>query len=219
MKRRLTYLAGLVATVVLLAACSTTQILSSWKGEVPANTTDKVLVFSLIAKSNAGIDYQDNFEDEVVLALKKAGVKAYSAYDTFGPSALKKMDKNELAKKINDGGYTGVLLLTFLDKDQHEEYVPPTTTTYAVPAGPVFYDPWFHPYYQCYNYYYDEVTTPGYWQTTTRYILEARLFNARDEKDAVYIGTTSTQDPDNTQQAATDFANTIIKDMKKKGVL
>lgn len=219
MKTRLTSIALTIAAVAVLASCSSTRIISSWKGNVPANTTDKVLVFSLIGKNANDIDFQDNFEDEVVVRLKNAGVEAYSAYDTFGPSALKKMDKNELAAKINKGGYTGVLLLSFLNKDQEENYTPPTTTVYAVPTGPAVYNPWFYPYYNCYNCYYDQVTTPGYWTTTTTYILEARLYNAQDENDAVYIGKTSTTNPEDAVQAAKDFASTIVTDMQDKGVI
>lgn len=218
MKTKFSYISGAIIAITLLVACSSTKLLSSWKGNIPENTTDKILVFSLIGKT-AGGTYQDGFEDAVVLHLKSAGVNAYSAYDIFGPSALKKSNKEELAKKIREDKYTGVLLLVFKDKDQTDEYVPPTTTTYAVPTGPVFYDPWFHPYFSCYNYYYDQITTPGYWTTTTTYILEARLYYAMDENDAIYVATTATQDPSDVQSAAKEFARTIIKDMKVKEII
>lgn len=219
MKSKLSLITGALFAVTMLTCCSSTQLLSSWKSDVPENTTEKVLVFSLIGKETAGLDYQDSFEDAVVNHLKSAKVNAYSAYDIFGPSALKKSNQEQLAKQIREGNYTGVMLLVFKDKDQSDEYVPPTTTTYAVPTGPVFYDPWFHPYYNCYNYYYDQVTTPGYWTTTTTYVLEARLFNCQDEKDAVYVATTATKDPSDPKSAAKEFAQTIIKDMKVKKII
>jgi len=219
MNKKLIYSAVALFATILLISCSSTKLLSSWKTDVPEGTTNKVLVFSLIGKKAANLEFQDSFEDAVVKHLKSVGVDAYSAYDVFGPNALKQGDKEYLAKKIREDKYTGILLLTYLDKDQQDEYVPPTTTTYAVPTGPVYYDPWFHPYFNCYNYYYDQVTTPGYWTTTTTYILEARLFNAMDEKDAVYVGTTSTKDPSDAQTAAKEFANTIISDMKTKAII
>ncbi|MCQ2350527.1 MAG: hypothetical protein MJ003_00955 [Paludibacteraceae bacterium] len=217
MKKTKFYSIGLIVTALLLAACSSTKLLSAWKGDVPAGTTDKMIVFSLIGK-NSDIQVQGSFENAIVAKLKANGVDAYSAYSVFGPSALKNMDKETLAKQIREKKFTGALLVVFLDKDQQETYVPPTTTTYAVPTGPVFYDPWFHPYFSCYNYYYDHVTTPGYWETTTTYILETRLFNCQDEKDAVYVATTATTDPSDIDEAEKEIASAVVKDMKDKGL-
>lgn len=204
-----------IAAALVLVACSSTRIISSWVGTVPSNTMNKVLVFSLVNKS----EIQDSFEDAIVADLKRHHVNAESAFDVFGPDALKKKDKEQLAASIRKGGYTGIMLISLLDKEQSEDYTPPTTTTYAVPVGPVYYDPWFYPYYRCYNYYYDQVTTPGYWTTTTTYIIEARLYNATDENDAVYVGKTATQDPSDAYQMSVDFANSITNDMVSKKLI
>ncbi len=173
-------------------------------------------MFSLLG--NKENNFQDVFEDAVVARLKAKKVDVYSAYDVYGPDALKKMDKEKLANDIRAKGFDGVMIITLLDREQDEEYVPPTTTTYAVPTGPAFYDPWFGPYYHYYNYYYDQVTTPGYWTETTHYILEARVFNAKDENDAVYIAKTDTKDPSDAVSMAGEFASTIVKDMASKGL-
>lgn len=217
MKNKLLKTFGVLLTVAVLVSCSSTRLLSSWAGQVPSDTMDKVLVISLLSKSDKTI--QDNFEDAVVASLNAHGAKAFSAFDIYGPDALKNKDKEEIAKSIREGGYKGVLLITLLDKEQNEEYTPPTTTTYAVPAGPVFYDPWFNPYFSCYNYYFDQVTTPGYWTTTTNYVLEARLYYAQDEKDAIYIAKTVTSDPSDAQTMSSEFAKTIVSDMLDKGLL
>lgn len=217
MKNKIFTSIAVLLSAMLLASCSSTRLISSWAGTVPSNTMDKVLVFSLLSKSDNKL--QDNFEDAIVANLNVHGAKSFSAFDIFGPDALKKQQKEDIAKAIRDGGYTGVLLITLLDKEQNEEYTPPTTTTYAVPTGPMFYDPWFHPYFTCYNYYFDQVTTPGYWTETTSYILEARLYNAQDENDAIYVAKTSTTDPSDAQTMSSEFAKTIVTDMKDKGLL
>ena len=216
MKNKLLSSLVILSTAFLLASCSSTRLLSSWAGTVPSNTMDKILVFSLLSQKDNSL--QDNFEDSIVASLNRNGAKAYSAYDIFGPDALKKKKGEELSKNIRENGFTGILLITLLDKEKNEDYTPPTTTTYAVPVGPVFYDPWFHPYFSCYNYYYDQVTTPGYWTETTSYILEARLYNAQDENDAIYIAKTSTTDPSDAHTMASEFAKTVVDDMRDKGL-
>lgn len=217
MRKNLTKILGVLLSLLLLVSCSSTRLLSSWAGDIPSNTMNKVLVFSLLQKKDN--TYQDNFEDAIVKDLNYHGAQAYSAFDIFGPDALKKKNKEDIAKTIRDAGFTGVMLITLLDKEQSEEYVPPTTTTYAVPVGPVFHDPWFNPYFNCYSYYYDQVSTPGYWTTTTNYILEVRLYNAQDENDAIYIAKTSTRDPSDAQTMALEFGKIIADDMKAKGLL
>lgn len=216
MKNKFLKIAVACSVIAVLAACSSTRLLTSWVGELPKNTGGKLLVFSLLG--NKGERFQDAFEDAVVARLKSKKVDVYSAYDVYGPDALKKMDKEKLANDIREKGFDGVMLITLLDKEQDEEYVPPTTTTYAVPTGPAFYDPWFGPYFHCYNYYYDQVTTPGYWKETDHYIMEARVFNAKDANDAVYIAKTDTTDPTDAVSMANEFASTIVKDMSKKGL-
>lgn len=217
MKNKILTSVAILLSAVLLASCSSTRLISSWSGTIAPNVMDKVIVFSLLSKSDNTI--QDNFEDAIVANLRSHGANAVSAFDTFGPDALKKADKDKVAKFVRDGRYTGVLVITLLDKQKNEDYVPPTTTTVAVPAGPAFIDPWFHPYYACYNYYYDQVTTPGYWTETTSYVLEARLFNAQDENDAIYIAKTVTTDPSDPQTMSAEFAKTVVSDMKSKGIL
>ena len=49
--------------------------------------------------------------------------------------------------------------------------------------------------------------------------MEARLFNAQDENDAIYIAKTVTTDPSDPQTMSAEFAKTVVKDMKDKGIL
>ena len=126
MKNKIFTSIAVLLSAMLLASCSSTRLISSWAGTVPSNTMDKVLVFSLLSKSDNKL--QDNFEDAIVANLNAHGAKSFSAFDIFGPDALKKQQKEDIAKAIRDGGYTGVLLITLLDKEQNEEYTPPTTT-------------------------------------------------------------------------------------------
>lgn len=202
---------------ILFTACSNTKMLSSWRTEsLPNNTMDKVLIFSLLGiKGNN--DVQDDFEDAIVSDLHRNGINAYSAYDIYGSAGLKSKSKETLAKEIHDGNYTGVMIITLLDKKKETNYVPGSTYNVAVPIMPYGFG--FYHYYNCYGYYYDQVTTPGYYTTDTEYILEARIFNTQDAKDAIYIGKTSTMNPSDAESMAKDFSNTITHDLFNQGII
>lgn len=109
------------------------------------------------------------------------------------------------------------MIITLLDKKKETNYVPGSTYNVAVPIMPYGFG--FYHYYNCYGYYYDQVTTPGYYTTDTEYILEARIFNTQDAKDAIYIGKTSTMNPSDAESMAKDFSNTITHDLFNQGII
>lgn len=203
-----------VATILVMSSCGSTNLLSSWSDSgMDERTTDKILVFSLLGKQDNKT--QKDFEEAMVAQLSKNGINATSAYDLFGPYSLKDKDASYISQKITEAGYTGIMLVTLLDKNNTVSYVPGSTVAVPVP-GPC---PWWRPFYSCYNYYYGVVTTPGYFTTDTEYLVETRLYNTSDEKDAVYVAQTSTVDPANSQTMASELAATVVKDMKQKGII
>lgn len=204
-----------VSMLINLSACGSTQMISSWVSPDLKDSTvvNKILVFSLLGGQK--VEIQKQFEDAVVAQLSKSGANAVSAFDLFGPEMLKNKQADEIAKKIQESGCSGILLMTLLDKSRQTTYVPGSVYPVAVPA----YYPWFPRFYGCYSYYYGVVSTPGYFTTDTNYIVVSRLYYIYNEKDAVYIVETETTNPGSLSDMATGVAKIITGDMNAKGLI
>lgn len=200
-------------TAIILTSCNTTQITASWASEtIPAHTLDKVAVFALLGKKDQ-LDVKQDFEYSVATSLIENGVQAEASYKTYGPDGMKGKSEGEVITKLQRDGFTSVMIISLIDKDSHTTYVPGTVyNTPSMYGG-------FYPYYNYYGFRYDQVYTPGYYQTNTQYLLEVRLYNVDDKKDAIYVGQTKTINPNDAYTMSKEFASVITKDMSDEGLI
>jgi hypothetical protein len=84
------------------------------------------------------------------------------------------------------------------------------------------YTPYGGYYYGCYwchyNIMYGRVYSPGYFSTTTTYLLEFDLYSVADNK-LQYSAHVKSIDPSSAESLANNFSNVVVKDMQKKGIL
>ncbi|HVI47904.1 MAG TPA: hypothetical protein VM802_23755 [Chitinophaga sp.] len=195
---------------LFLFSCSSTQLVTSWKApDATVRKFNKILVAGLMGAKDR--ELRENVEAAMVQNLKAKGINAISAYTTYGPKAFEGLTDKEAAKKISADGFDGAFTIALLDRSKERNYTP----------GSVYYTPYATYYSRYWHHYftlYDRIYNPGYYTTSTNYILEANFFNLGND-ELEYSAQTKSFDPSSTKSLAGDFTKTLIDDMIKKGVI
>lgn len=196
--------------ILLLSACSTTQITSTWKApDAKAGTYNKIMVVGIIRESDQSM--REGMETHLAGDLKAAGYNAVCACEEYGPKAFQYLTEEEVIKKLNQQGYDAVLTVVLLDKQKERKYVPGR----AVHTPHNVYNGRFWGYYRS---VYDRIETKGYWEETTNYFWESNLYDLTSQK-LVYSIQTKSFDPASTNALAHEYGKMILQNMIKNGVL
>jgi len=198
-----------MAIMILLAACSSTQVTSSWKSD-EANKLNyrQVLVLGMMPNKDRSI--RMNMENELADELKGSGVNAVAASTVFSPNQLNNMNEQRALRFLRNKGYDAVMTIVLLDKAKEQNYVP----------GNVSYQPYGGYYSRFWGYYrtvYGRVYTPGYYTTSTNYFWESNLYSVANNK-MLYSVQSQSFDP-SADNIGRDYAKQITRDMLKQGVL
>lgn len=162
-------------------------------------------------------EVMDKTEHAMVGELKTHSINAVSSLDLFGPKRFKGLTEDQVVETLKDSGYTSVMLVSLLDKEKELRYVP--GTAYYQPYYPTYYPGYMH-FYNRYSAIYGSIYTPGYYTTTTKYILEADIYALNDGHDAlIYSAQTRTEDPGSAQDLAETFAKSIVDELHQKGLV
>jgi hypothetical protein len=196
---------ALMALLLALAGCATTQVTNTWKDpkyvEPPLR---KVLV--------AGISNQASvrraFEDTFAAALVEAGVEAIASHTLVPKDG--QIPEDVLQKAVSDAGADGVLI-TRMVAQQTDVVVSPS------PMPPPFYGrrPYYYGYYTgAWMGYYE----PARLQTYRYVVAETTVFRA-DKPEPAWSATTRTQEPRDVRKATAGFAEAILPALRKDGVI
>lgn len=196
--------------LLFVISCSNTKVTSSWKDDkVNTSQYKKIMVLGIIRDKDRTL--REQLENELVTNLKAQGYDASSALQEYGPKAFNKFSEEEIADKLKNSGYDAVLTTSLLDKSKDKHYTP----------GNVSYQPagvYYNRFGRYYTTVYDRVYTPGYYTTSTNFFLESNLYDTRTG-DLVYSVQSKSFDAESPAKLSSDYAKTIIKDMKKNKVL
>jgi hypothetical protein len=199
-----------ISAALIIAACSSTRILSSWKAEdVNPQKFNKILVVGMMGARDQAI--RQNVENAMVQQLQSNGINAVAATQQYGPRTFRDMKEEDAVKMVNGDNFDGVLVIELIDRKQETNYTP-GSVTYA-PYGVMRGHWWPH-----YRVVYDRIYTPGYYTTTTDYCLEVNMYDSKQQK-LEYSAQTKTFDPGSAQALASDFSKTVVADMLKQGII
>ncbi len=198
------------AGTLFLMSCSSTQVTSSWKADnVSTREYKKIMVLGIIQEKDRTI--REELENEIVSDLRAQGYEATSALQEYGPKAFSRFSEEEIADRLKNSGYDAVLTTSLLDKTKENNYTP----------GNVSYQPvgvYYNRFGRYYTTVYDRVYTPGYYTTSTNFFLESNLYDTKTG-DLVYSVQSKAYDPSSVSSLSSDYAKTIINDMKKNSVI
>lgn len=200
-------IAGLSVLLIILAACSSTKLISSWKADEVSNQKfDKVLVIGLMGNKDRSL--RENMEKIIAQQLQSKGINAGSAFAEYGPKTFEGSDEPSALKKIKSKGYDGAITIALLDKSKEKNYNPGTMGIY-----PNRYRFWGY-----YRNMYGRIYEPGYYTVTNKFMLEASVYDLNADK-LIYSAQTRSVDPASPQSLATEFSDKIFEDMNVKGVI
>ena len=206
-KMKMLIIAGLSA--ILLGACSSSTVTSSWKQQ-NANTMGlkKVMVVAMAPDKDRAM--VSKMEQQLASDLQSQGIPAVAASDEFGPKALIGMKEKAVLNRLNRNGIDGVVTISLLDKTKERNYVP----------GNISYQPvtFYSRFYRGFVTYYDRYQTPGYYDTNTKFVFETNLYDLNKDK-LLYSAQSESFDEATINRMATDYGKEIVKDMKKGGLI
>lgn len=200
---------ALAIVLISAASCSSTKVLSSWSlSTPPAGVMDKVLVVGVMQD----MQQKDNIEQAMADALGRAGVNAATATALFGPKGFRGSSEDQITAKLRGSNFTSVMIVSLIDKEKESRYVP----------GSRYYAPriiGYSRYFRRYLVVYDQMYTPGYYATSTNYVLEADIYTVNDDDQLVYSAQTKSYDPASAGALAGSFSGAIVEELKTKGII
>jgi hypothetical protein len=203
-------LIGSVMTLLLIA-CSSTRITSSWKADnISYKQFKKIMVLGLINDPDRTI--REEMEQHLVGDLKDLGYDAVCSCDEYGPKAFERMNEKEALAKLNRGGFDAVLTVVLLDKEKERYYVP----------GRVYYTPYaiyHHRFWGYYNTMYSRVYSPGYYTTDTKYFWESNLYDLSNGTELMYSVQSQSFEPGSAKSLGHEYGQLIVKNMVKDNIL
>ena len=196
------------AVLLLLSACTSTKLVQSWQEPSFAGpAVQKVLVMGLF---HDPLDRRF-FEDEFAAKFSASGVQAVPSY-TLIPNPEDFDEQKEVAAAVKQAGVDAVMITELKAVDKEEKYVPPRVE-YA--TGPSMYVGGFYGHYYR---SYQTVYRPGYKKLDTIARVETSLYTTADNK-LIWAAKTESMNPDSAKKAIRETAQTLIKDMKQRGIL
>lgn len=199
---------SLLATIALIAnSCTSTQVISSWSiGNPPEGVMQKVLVLGVMADR----EVRDQIEQTMTTTLISDGVSANTATSVFGPKRLRGMQEEEIVKTLKTSNYSSVMIVSLVQKEKERNYVPPTYYAYPYMG--------YYRFYRRYWYVYDRAYTPGYYTTSTNWVLEADIYTI-EEDELIYSSQTRSYDPTNANDLAVSFTKSIVAELMAKNIM
>jgi len=168
-----------------------------------------MLVLGMMGNRNR--ELRESIEEAIVQELQTKGLNATAATKVFGPTGFRGLSEEKVNQKVKAEGFTSVMIVSLVDREKERVY-----TQGIVYARPVIIG--YSRYYRRYLYVYDQVYSPGYYSTTTNYVLQAEIYSVAGN-ELVYSGQTRSYNPGSAAALADEFSKTIVKDMTEKGLL
>ena len=195
---------------MFILSCTSTQVISSYKDEKTAAIDyKKILIFGIFPQKERGL--RQETENHLASRLKDLGYNALTAMDEYGPKAFEKIEEAKLTEMVKSGGYDAIITTALLDTKDDKVYQ----------QGTVRYQPVGETYDRFGRYsstIYSRVYEPGYYTTSTNYVLETNLYTVSSGR-LVYSVQTKAYNPSSAGSLANDNSKQIVKDLREKGVL
>jgi hypothetical protein len=217
----------ILASILFASGCgSSTKLVGSWTDKENKSIHLEKIGVAALTPNTSG---RYLIERAIAANFKTNNINAVATYDTWplagrigeNPEVFKDSEalKNKVKAKVAEQEMDGLMIISLIDKETSERYV--NTNNYygaagyygGAPMGTVgFYG---HPYGAYYNYYAYAAGTmydTGYYVKDVTYYLEAKLFDAKNDK-LLWFARTKTTNLEDVEKEAAVFADLIVKDI------
>lgn len=200
------------ATIAMVGfACTSTKIIGSWKN---SDYADQQYGHIMVVGLSANVVAKASVEEQMVEILSAKRVWSKGAGGIFNPE-VKHTDaeKIQISDTLKARGYDGLLTVALISEDKETSYVPGSTYAYS-PYSTGYYGS----YWGYYGYYAPQVYSPGYYTTNQVFTIEACLYDIKTQK-LVWAARSETTDPNNLDQFAHEYAQTVVFQLQKDQML
>jgi len=168
------------------------------------------------------LEVRSAFENDLAAAAEKKGLKAYTSMGIIGPVQMKEIApvKDVFIKKLQDLNCEAILTVALVHETSETKYTKASSINYSpyaygayTPyAGVTAFDPYggFGGYY---GYAVTTMTTPGYYTTTNKYFVEAKVFDLKTDQTLMTTQTKVTN-PESIQKASKQYADLFVEEVK-----
>jgi hypothetical protein len=147
------------------------------------------------------------FEDEFVRQLNARGIDAIASYTVI--TDKKQEDHAVIEAKLKELDADAVLISRLVSKKTVQTYVP----------GSVYYPPSYYGNWRgYYGYGYEAIYTPGYVAEDEYALMEANLYNARDDK-LIWSATSETELLGSSQDQIKSYIGVMVNAMAEQKLL
>jgi hypothetical protein len=215
MPSRSVRLLAVAAAALVLAACASTKLMSTWRNPQYTGPAMKKLAIFVLVKE----DGLRRFAEDQMVQNMPPGTNAVASHRLF--DRLEEDHEKVMGRLVKEG-FDGVLVTRLVALDKSQSYVPPQTYVTPVPA-PMVVGPYggVNPYYGRFYGYYGPgyatayTTAPGYTVDTTTAVVETMLYRVPDDMP-VWSGTTKTLNPQSKPEMIQAIADLVENELIKQ---
>jgi hypothetical protein len=191
------------------------------KEKLPAEPIKSVFIIAF----SDNMEVRSYFENDLAAAATKRGLKAYTSLDIIGPVEMKLIApvKDVFIKKLQDLSCETILTVALVHSTSETKYTPSSSMNYSpyqygayAPYGALAYGPYggFGGYY---GYAVTTMTTPGYYTTTSKYFVEAKVFDLKTDETLLTTQTKVTN-PKTIEKASKQYTDLFVEEIKSLGL-
>lgn len=192
-----------LSLLLVLSACATTHLVSTWQSDKVTAPLKKVLVIG-ISDNTAN---RRLFEDIFVQKLEAAGVQARASYHDL-PDA-KSISRETVEKLVKDSDFDSVLVTHYEGTNEEMVYRPGTSYAYG------YNDMGYWGYY---NNVYSTVYTPGYYVNYKYVYLQTNIYSTKDG-EVIWSARSETTNPNDIAKSITELSDAVIKSLKSTNLI
>jgi len=199
--------------MLLLAACSSTQFVDSWKNkEITSFEPKKVLVVGITDNLTARKLFEEKLKNAFILRNIYATESMAVLDNGFTISKKSEVEIDAMIKKIAKEGFDTVVIASVKGVDERVNY----QTEYYPTIG----YRWSR-FGRYYYWYQDIYYRPQYYNTYNVYNVETVIYNINedDTKSLVWVGAMNLVDPQTISSSVNDYVESIIKQLEKENLI
>lgn len=212
MKNQVQNLKLAICVIFLFTSCrSSTEITGSWKN--PRQTSysyDNIIVTALSSNVRA----KSTVETHLANQLSRMGITVSKGTEIFPPRFMEgEPDKDKILDEVRKNGAAAILTINLVDEETESRYVP-STIDYA-PFPRYSYYGRFGGYF---SYWQPRVYSPGYYAEDKIYYLETNLYDVNSEQ-LIWSAQSETYNPSSLERFSENFAEVIVRNLRRENVL
>ena len=199
-----------------------TTVLWVNKEKLPPEPIKSVFIIAF----SDNLDVRSYLERDLATAAQKRGLKAYKSLDIIGPVEMKSIApvKDVFIKKLQDLNCETILSVALVHATSETKYVPASSSTYT----PYAYGPYagyggftaygsYGGFGAYYGYAVSTMETPGYYTTTSKYFVEANLFDLKTDETLLSTQTKVTN-PSTIEKASRQYTDLFVEEINGLGL-